>query len=192
MLNLSLKSTLKNNTSDNVIDRNYGVTEDRNTPQTVLSHGKTLQARLTTWVCAAEASDLADKKGVRDPLARSKRRDNRAIAPTATALLKSTQGTSVNTRIERIIVPNQHTHAVIWNTAKDAMTDSKKKPLTPAEIRQARMNSGLTQMEAAQKVQASLRGWQQWEAGDRAMPLGLFELFMLKTRQWLLDNDVKR
>ncbi len=83
------------------------------------------------------------------------------------------------------------THAVIWNTAKDAMTDSKKTPPTPAEIREARMNSGLTQTEAAQKVQASLRGWQQWEAGDRAMPPGLFELFMLKTGQWPLDNDVE-
>ncbi|MFV0276591.1 MAG: hypothetical protein ACK5HY_05325 [Parahaliea sp.] len=53
------------------------------------------------------------------------------------------------------------------------------------------MNSGLTQTEAAQTVQASLRGWQQWEAGDRAMPPGLFELFMLKTGQWPLDNNVE-
>ena len=73
---------------------------------------------------------------------------------------------------------------------KDAMTDSKKKPPTPEEIREARVNSGLTQTEAAHKVQASLRGWQQWEAGHRAMPLGLFELFMLKTGQWPLDTGV--
>lgn len=83
-------------------------------------------------------------------------------------------------------------HAVIWNITKDVMIDSKKKPPTPTEIREARINSGLTQTEAAQKVQASLRGWQQWEAGDRAMPSGLFELFMLKTGQWPLDNDVGR
>ena len=71
------------------------------------------------------------------------------------------------------------------------MTDTKKKSPTPAELREARINSGLTQTEAAQKVQASLRGWQQWEAGDRAMPPGLFELFMLKTGQWPLDSDVE-
>ncbi|MDZ7782507.1 MAG: hypothetical protein U5K56_06030 [Halioglobus sp.] len=71
------------------------------------------------------------------------------------------------------------------------MTDLKKKAPSPTEIRQARTTSGLTQSEAAHYVQVSLRGWQQWEAGDRAMPPGLFELFMLKTGQWPLDNDVK-
>lgn len=60
---------------------------------------------------------------------------------------------------------------------------------TPAAIRDARIAAGLTQTEAAQTVRASLRGWQQWEAGDRAMPPGLFELFMLKTGQWPLDAD---
>jgi len=71
------------------------------------------------------------------------------------------------------------------------MTDTKKKSPTPAKIREARLNSGLTQTEAAQTVQASLRGWQQWEAGDRTMPPGLFELFMLKTGQWPLDKDME-
>jgi len=69
------------------------------------------------------------------------------------------------------------------------MTDSKMMSPTPAEIREARMHSELTQTEAAQVVRASLRGWQQWEAGDRAMPPGLFELFMLKTDQWPLGKD---
>jgi DNA-binding transcriptional regulator YiaG len=59
----------------------------------------------------------------------------------------------------------------------------------PAVIRAARVAAGLTQTAAAQTVQASLRGWQQWEAGDRAMPPGLFELFMLKTGQWPLKSD---
>ncbi|MEH6541949.1 XRE family transcriptional regulator [Halopseudomonas sp.] len=71
------------------------------------------------------------------------------------------------------------------------MTDTKKKSPSPAEIREARTNAGLTQTESAQTVQASLRGWQQWEAGDRTMPPGLFELFMLKTGQWPLDNDME-
>lgn len=59
----------------------------------------------------------------------------------------------------------------------------------PTAVRDARIAAGLTQTEAAQAVRASLRGWQQWEAGDRAMPPGLFELFMLKTGQWPLDDD---
>jgi putative transcriptional regulator len=58
----------------------------------------------------------------------------------------------------------------------------------PAVIRAARVAAGLTQTAAAQTVRASLRGWQQWEAGDRAMPPGLFELFMLKTGQWMLKS----
>ncbi|SAI59657.1 Uncharacterised protein [Bordetella ansorpii] len=65
------------------------------------------------------------------------------------------------------------------------------KPHTPKPdaIRHARLVVGLTQAEAANVVRSSLRGWQQWEAGDRAMPPGLFELFMLKTNQWALDRN---
>jgi len=82
-------------------------------------------------------------------------------------------------------------HAVILHTNAQTMTDTATKSPAPAEIREARVTSGLTQTQAARKVQVSLRGWQQWEAGDRAMPPGLFELFMLKTGQWRLDNNVK-
>ena len=70
------------------------------------------------------------------------------------------------------------------------MTQSKKQQSPkPAVVRDARIAADLTQTEAAQTVRASLRGWQQWEAGDRAMPPGLFELFMLKTGQWPLDDE---
>ena len=61
------------------------------------------------------------------------------------------------------------------------------KPLAPA-IRSARHAAGLTQTEAAVLVHASLRTWQQWEAGVRGMPAGLFELFMIKTGQWPLER----
>lgn len=64
----------------------------------------------------------------------------------------------------------------------------KSQSPTPAAIREARVTAGLTLTKAAQAVQASLRAWQQWEAGDRTMPPGLFELFMLKTGQWSLDD----
>lgn len=71
------------------------------------------------------------------------------------------------------------------------MNNPKPHSPKPDAIRKARLAVGLTQTEAAHVVQASLRGWQQWEAGDRAMPPGLFELFMLKTGQWPLDGEAK-
>lgn len=51
------------------------------------------------------------------------------------------------------------------------------------EIFGYRFNARLTQTEAAEKVHVALRTWQQWEAGDRRMPLAAWELFCIKTRQ---------
>lgn len=59
---------------------------------------------------------------------------------------------------------------------------------TATTIRDARLAAGLTQSEAAHVARVSLRTWQHWEAGDRAMPPGLFELFMLKTGQWTFNQ----
>ena len=47
-------------------------------------------------------------------------------------------------------------------------------------VRTARESAGLTQTQAASLVHGSLRAWQQWEAGDRRMHAGLWELFRLK------------
>nr|WP_287965151.1 helix-turn-helix transcriptional regulator [Diaphorobacter sp.] len=47
----------------------------------------------------------------------------------------------------------------------------------------------MTQTEAAETVHMSMRAWQQWESGERTMPQGLFELFMIKTGQWPVDSD---
>lgn len=69
-----------------------------------------------------------------------------------------------------------------------AMTDTNPHNPNPDAVRQARQTAGLTQRQAAKTVSASMRAWQQWESGERAMPPGLFELFMLKTRQWALNN----
>lgn len=52
----------------------------------------------------------------------------------------------------------------------------------PTEIRAAREALALTQTAAAALVHSLLRTWQQWEAGDRRMHPGLWELFRLKTR----------
>ncbi|MFU4723612.1 helix-turn-helix domain-containing protein [Pseudomonas aeruginosa] len=51
----------------------------------------------------------------------------------------------------------------------------------PTEIRAAREVAGLSQTAAAELVHSKLRTWQQWEAGDRRMHPGLWELFRLKT-----------
>lgn len=50
----------------------------------------------------------------------------------------------------------------------------------PVEIRAAREAAGLSQAAAAALVHSGLRTWQQWEAGDRRMHPGLWELFQLK------------
>lgn len=47
----------------------------------------------------------------------------------------------------------------------------------PADIRAAREAAGLSQTAAADLVHSKLRTWQQWEAGDRKMHPGLWELF---------------
>ena len=52
---------------------------------------------------------------------------------------------------------------------------------SPDEIFGMRMSAGLTQQKAAEIVYSGLRTWQQWEAGDRRMHPGLFELFLVKT-----------
>ena len=52
---------------------------------------------------------------------------------------------------------------------------------TPQSIIAARSEIGLSQTKAAELVHAKLRTWQQWEAGDRAMHPGFWELFRIKS-----------
>lgn len=51
---------------------------------------------------------------------------------------------------------------------------------SPTDICTAREATGLTQTQAATLIHSSLRTWQQWEAGDRRMHAGLWELFRIK------------
>ena len=69
------------------------------------------------------------------------------------------------------------------------MPHRKKTAPTPEAIRAARSAAGMTQTEATETVHMSMRAWQQWEGGERTMPPGLFELFMIKTGQWPVDGD---
>lgn len=48
------------------------------------------------------------------------------------------------------------------------------------QIYEMRMKIGWTQSEAAALVRVTLRAWQWWESGDRKMPIGLWELFLIK------------
>jgi hypothetical protein len=57
-------------------------------------------------------------------------------------------------------------------------------PPTAAQIFYWRkIKMGYTQSEAADKVYVTLRAWQLWEAGRREMPIGLWELFLIKIDQ---------
>lgn len=58
------------------------------------------------------------------------------------------------------------------------MTTTESPP--PEMIRAARAAAGLTQTQAAALIYCTLRGWQDWEAGKRAMHPAFFELFLLK------------
>lgn len=52
---------------------------------------------------------------------------------------------------------------------------------TPEEVRAAREAAGLSQTAAATLIYRTLRGWQEWEAGNRRMHPALWELFRLKS-----------
>lgn len=51
---------------------------------------------------------------------------------------------------------------------------------TPEAIKAARAAAGLTQTQAAALIYCTLRGWQDWEGGKRAMHPAFFELFLQK------------
>ena len=57
---------------------------------------------------------------------------------------------------------------------------------TAEQVRQARAESGLSQVEAARLIYCSERSWQQWEAGERKMHGAMWELFRIKARTLVL------
>jgi DNA-binding transcriptional regulator YiaG len=54
---------------------------------------------------------------------------------------------------------------------------------TATEIKQRRLDSGLSQVEAARMVQVTVSTWRAWEYGQNPMPPGYWELFGLKLAQ---------
>ena len=63
---------------------------------------------------------------------------------------------------------------------------------TSKQVKAARLAAGMTQKQAAAAILSpNYRTWQNWEAGIREMPPGLFELFLLKTGQKELEIITK-
>lgn len=54
---------------------------------------------------------------------------------------------------------------------------------TPEAIVEARRAAGLTQTQAAALIYCSLRGWQDWESGERRMHPAMWELWQLKVAE---------
>lgn len=52
----------------------------------------------------------------------------------------------------------------------------------PAEIRTAREAANLSQTEAAELIYCTMRGWQQWESGERRMHPAMWELWRIKVK----------
>ena len=55
-------------------------------------------------------------------------------------------------------------------------------PPTPKRIKKVRKQMGLSVKEASKVARSSERAWYHWEKGERVMPLGLWELFLLKIK----------
>jgi len=60
------------------------------------------------------------------------------------------------------------------------MAESPPKSPQPADIRAARDAAGLTQTQAAALIHGTMRAWQEYEAGNRKLHPGLWELFLRK------------
>jgi len=60
---------------------------------------------------------------------------------------------------------------------------------TPRTIKQARLQAGHTQIQAAELVHSKhFETWNRWEAGTREMPTSTWELYLIKTN--LLSQSV--
>lgn len=60
----------------------------------------------------------------------------------------------------------------------------------PDEIKSRRKVSGLSQEKAAELIFSKRRTWQDWESGKATMHPGLWELFLLKTGQKIMMEDI--
>lgn len=57
----------------------------------------------------------------------------------------------------------------------------EKRPPTAEEVKASREQAEHTQTQAAALIYVTDRAWRYWELGKREMPLGLYELYCIKT-----------
>ena len=69
------------------------------------------------------------------------------------------------------------------NHQNRSSTKTKSSNPTIQQIKSARESAGLTQKKAGELVLGTGRAWEQYECGNRRMHPGLFELFLIKTKQ---------
>lgn len=91
------------------------------------------------------------------------------------------------TRREAAVLEELRATGAPWAYVKPNTHPNRSTRLLPSpapdEIRAARAAAGHSQHAAAATIGASFRAWQQWEAGERPMPAGLYQLYMLLTEQ---------
>ena len=64
---------------------------------------------------------------------------------------------------------------------------------TPAEIKEVRALSSLTQQRAAELVhRADSARWREWEGGKHRIDMAVWELFLVKTRLRALDSGLDK
>ncbi len=76
------------------------------------------------------------------------------------------------------------------NRSKNPLTPGRD-PL-PSDIRAARERAGLTQTEAADLIHATMRSWQDWEAGVAKMRPYAFGYFLMSTGQITAEAQIER
>ncbi len=81
---------------------------------------------------------------------------------------------------------------ILWltNIVRKIIAIMLKSP-SSEQLKSTRKALGYTQKEAAELVHVSLRAWQLWEAGDRKMPPGIWELCVIKAGLHPLYRAVK-
>lgn len=66
--------------------------------------------------------------------------------------------------------------------------DAPARNPTPAEIRAARIDAGLTQAAAAVLIHCSPKSWEKWESGERRMHPAFWDLFGYKLAELAVQS----
>lgn len=77
---------------------------------------------------------------------------------------------------------------LLWEKFLKSTADIPAAP-TPTAIKCARLDFGLTQVEASKLVYCQSRQWQRYEAGDIPIPPAAWELFLIKNKRSLLRSE---